>query len=263
MAETTIVTPPHAVSSPGFDRFGTIPTADDIKRIYLWGCKLTNAAGVEIPDDVISHHIVEAISFIEHILNTTITPTKFEERQDFRTQDYNSWCFLNVQHCPIISVEEVAVQFINNSNLIVFPSDWLRIYNLSGQIQLTPMSGSLVGWSIGLGGTMILPGGFLSRTEFPQLFSIKYTAGFEQDKIPLLITSLVARWACLQILAQLESLIIAPGIAGYTISLDGAAQAVTKLPAVYGILAQQMVTAFNAELATAKTYYNRVNVQVA
>lgn len=263
MAETTIVVPAHAASSPGYDRFGTIPTAGDLKRLYLWGCKLTNQQGIEIPDDVINHHIVEAISFIEHTLNLTINPTTYTEEQDFRANEYSSWCLLNMKHAPIISVTSIGCKFISSATLISFPTEWQRIYNLSGQIQLTPTSGTLGSWALSVGGTMILPGGLMARSDFPQLLEVVYTAGFEQDKIPHIICSLVSRWACLQVLAMLGNLIIAPGIAGYNIGLDGAAQSVTKIPDPYMVLAQQMMNAFNAELAICKTHYNRINMQVA
>lgn len=263
MAETTVVFPAHAVSSPGFDRFGTLINADDIKRKYLWGCKLTNQQGVEIPDEVITHHILEAVSFIEHTLNVTITPTTYTEHPDFRNNEYNSWCLLNLQHAPIIDITSLGVQFVSSQTLIAFPHEWMRIYNLAGQVQLTPTSGTLGSWSMSIGGVMILPGGFLARNDFPQLFECVYTAGFEQDKIPFIINSLVARWACLQILAMLGNLVIGPGLAGYAIALDGASQAATKLPDPYAVLAQQMMNAFNAELSCAKTYYNRINLQVS
>lgn len=263
MSETTIVFPAHATSSPGYDRFGTIPTASDLKKIYLWGCKLTNSQGIEIPDEVIEHHIVEAISFIEHTLNLTITPTTYTENQDFRNNEYNSWCLLNLNHAPIIDVASVGVKFVSSQTLISFPQEWMRIYNLSGQIQLTPTSGTLGSWSMSLGGVMIMPGGFLARNDFPQLFEIVYRAGFEQDRVPLMIVSLISRWACLQMLAMLGNLIIGAGIAGYSIGLDGVSQAVSKIPDPYMVLSQQMMTAFNAELACAKTYYNRIGLQVA
>lgn len=263
MSENTIVFPQHATSSPGFDRFGTLVNADELKRLYLWGVKLTNQQGVEIPEEVINHHILEAVSFIEHTLNVTITPTEYSEKQDFRNNEYNSWCLLNLQHSPIIEVEHVACQFINDQSLIIFPKEWIRTYNLSGQVQLTPTSGTLGAFAISMSGFMILPGGFLARSDFPQLFDIKYTAGFEQDKIPLIINGLVAKWASLNILAILGNLVLAPGIQGYAIGLDGASQSVNKIPNPYMFLAQQYMSSFNAQLTVAKNFYQRINIQVS
>ena len=263
MSDTNIVFPPHSTSSPGYDRFATLVTACDLRNLYLWGCKLENSLGVTIPDEVITHHILSAISFIEHTLNTTITPTDYIENQDFRAQDYSSWCILNLQHTPIIEVTKISVKFIKSSTTVDYPTDWYRVMNLAGQVMLTPTAGTLGSWSLGMGGVMLLPTGFLSRNDFPQLFEITYKAGFEQDKVPFIINSLVARWACLNILAILGNVIIAPGVAGYSIGLDGVSQSVSKLPNPYMVLAQQHMDAFNAELQIAKSFYKRVNLQVS
>lgn len=263
-ADTNIINPVSSISNPGFNRNSTLITPDEIRRNYLWGCKLVSPIDqTPYPDEAIQNQILTAISVIEHDLNVTITPTAYTENKDYRIEDYTSWCILNLQHTPVISVDTISVKWVNTSSTITFPQEWIRLDHLAGQVQLTPTAGTMAQWSFSIAGGIILPGGLYQRQDFPQLFEVVYTAGFEQDKIPYIINSLVAKYASIQILAQLTNAVIAPGIAGYSIGMDGLAQSVSKIPSPYMVLMQTLMDQFNQELKIAKGFYQRINFCIA
>ena len=263
LTDVNIINPPASTSTPGFDRNTTMITPAQIKSDYLWGVKLTNKDGVEIPDSVVERHLLSAISTFEVGTNIVVTPTQFVDQKDFRIEDYSSWSILHLDRMPIISVESIEIQFIrDHPQTIAFPEEWYRIYPLAGQIQLTPTGGSMAGWAISAGGLMLPSTGLLFRKDFPSLFKISYTAGFENDKIPYLVVDTIAKMASLTILALLANVIIAPGIAGYSLGLDGVSQAVTKLPSPYMDLMQMYSQQIQDQLSKIKKYFQRINLVV-
>jgi hypothetical protein len=265
MADKNLINPANSISSPGFSRNGTLITAQELRENYLWGVDLRDRrTNLDMPDTVITRHILDAVSFIEHVLNLTLTPTSYEEDHDFRAEDYGSWGFINLYHSPVISVEAFEIHFLTTvPPYITFPSDWYRIYREAGQICLAPTIGSLDSWSIAAAGIMIQPGGFINRREFPQLFKLRYTAGFENDKIPYLLNSLIAQWSAINLLAMLGNIIISPGVVGYAIGLDGSTESVQKNPDPYQVMTQVFLNAFNQELSIAKSKYSKIRMRVA
>ena len=267
MADDVNVVHPASSTSDlpsGFSRNGPIITAANIKSNYLWGVKLSDADGNEIPDSVVDNHILNAISFLEIYLNVNINPVEYTEFVDYRREDWSAWNFLVVNHYPIISIASFQVRFIKDESTLDFPEEWYRIQRETGQIQLTPTAGTLEGWLIGLGNVLLTPGGSLvARKDFPNLFKIVYTAGFEAEKVPYAINNLVGILASVKCLAQLGNLVIAPGIGGTAIGLDGLSESTSRAePNPYQGIMDTYMNEFNQQAEIIKNYYKRINCYV-
>ncbi len=222
---SNIIFPPNSTSNPGFLRYETLLTVDELKRRYLYGVSFIDRSGNEIDPVVFEDSITEAISEIEHELNLTITPTKYTEYKDYDINDYRNFSFLQLDHRPTISVDTVSLQLIKGENLVSFPPEWIRLYNAGSQVQITPTSGSVSGFIIGNSG--YLPVIYGVTRNFPQMIEVVYNAGFEQDKIPKIINTLIGLYASIPLLIMAGDLVLGAGIASETISLDGLSQSVS------------------------------------
>lgn len=230
-AETSNIFPPLATSNPGFTRTESILTAVDVKNEFLWGIPLKDTQGNEMPIAVIERHLRGAISTIEHNFNVCITPTTYVESRDYRAEDYDHWFFFNVSHRPISPNPDdvkIEIQYIKDNTLVELPKAWYRIYSESGQIQMTPTSGTMGNFFFGQAG-MILPGLWGCKKDYPQLIKVTYVAGFEQDKVPAAMNQLIGYMAAINVLEIMSDLIFGiPGLNSYGIGLDGLSQSITK-----------------------------------
>ncbi len=108
--------------------------------------------------------------------------------------------------------------------IIDFPRQWLRIAYGVGQIQITPNSAAISTFVVGNAGN--LPRVFGARDYFPQMIKINYTAGFEKDKIPMIISHWVGLKAAIQLLRIAGDIIFGAGVMNTSIGLGGLSQSI-------------------------------------
>lgn len=232
MTESTIIYPQNADSNPGFKRLESLLTPAALRRRFLWGIPLKAPNGEEMGDDQLAYHIEAATSIVEHLLNVTVTPTQYkQESHDYRAEDYDAWFWLQLRHRPLFPDPEtitVEIQYVNQASLIVLPNQWYRTYSEPAQIQMTPTAGTMGQFFMSQSGA-ILPGIWGSKKDYPSLIKVTYTAGFEQDKIPIAINHLIGYRAAVDILEVMRDLVAGmPGIGSYGLGLDGLSQSISK-----------------------------------
>ena len=257
MQDTNIVFPPNSVSNPGYERFESIISIADFKKRFLTGVKLTDSSGNRLIDDeTIKYYINLGISKLEHYLDITLTPTDYTEKRDYLVNNYYDYGFIDLYHRPIIRVNSVKVKYNTQTTLIQYPLEWLRVYNEIGQIQITPTSGAISFFNLNNSG--YLPQLLGVASQYPQLFEINYTAGFEQDKIPFAMLQIVGVFAVVPLLITLGTYTLGLGISGTSISLDGLSQSSNLFnypKGLYGPRIQAYQDMIKDELATLKKYY--------
>ncbi len=226
MIDENIVFPTVSESNPGFSRFEPILTVATLKIRFLHGINFTDSNGVMLSDDAFEDAILAAMSDFEHAFDLTLTPTTYTDKKDYEISDYNNWCFVQLNHRPIIEVISFKLKFVAHQELISFPLDWMRVYNAGGQIQLTPTAGAL--GSFNIGGASMLPKVFGIAQRYPQLYEIIYKAGFEQDKIPRIVNQWIGLTAANYMLPVAGNIILGNGTTSESISFDGMSQSTSK-----------------------------------
>lgn len=252
------------MAGASFDRTESLLTASELKKRYFHGVTIRDDEGNDLPDEVYDTFINQAISWLEHELDISIYPKKHVERRDFNRTDYLNWGFLKLYHFPVLSVEAWKAQYPVNTDLITYPTEWYRVYNESGEIQLVPTSGSIT--------TFFIPGGsilpyVLGSKHIPQFFEIEYTSGFEADCIPYAINQVIGLKAAIDLFNIAGDLVGGgAGIAGYNISIDGLSQGVqttsSATNAGYGARILSYEKQIQAHMKTLKGYYKGVNLVV-
>lgn len=257
MISTNIVFPPKSVSNPGYNRFETFLTVEDFKKRFLVGVPLTDSNGnLLVDDETIKNYILIGVSYIEHALNITLTPTTYTEKRDYSVNNYYNYGFIDLYHKPIIKVNSVKVKYQANQTLIQYPLEWLRVYSEIGQIQVTPTSGALNYFNLDNSG--YLPQLLGVASQYPQLFEIEYVAGFEQDKIPYFINQIVGMYGAIPLLISLGTSTLGVGISGASITLDGLSQSTNLFNnprGLYGARIQSYQDLIGSMLELAKRYY--------
>ena len=208
-------------------RYSEVPNVAKMRSTYLFGIPLTSSlTGQTVSDEMIQTYLDSAISELEMSLDLTITPTKYSERQDWNREVFinsNAWTKLN--HKPVISVSEFSIVFSNDDQkVITFPLEFVYVDSQDAAVRLVPAIGTTVQ-------------GFLQSTyagaqmwgmyaagsgHFPGAIRIDYIAGFENGKIPALISGLIGNIAAYKLLTNIAPLLFP--YSSHGISIDGVSQ---------------------------------------
>lgn len=219
---------------PSVDRFSSLPTATDIKNRYLFGIPLTSAfTGQTLSDETIDYYIKSAISELEHTLDIYVTPVKFREKHDYNRADFTwSYNFLKLNHRPVQNVEKIELSFSNNddvSGFVNFPLEHVHLMGQEGTVQLVPAFGtSLSGFLLSaFSGTQFHALRATGVSNFPGGVRVTYTAGFEDGKVPAIISQLIGIMGTLNVLYLLGPMLFPHN--SVSVSIDSVSQSTGTL----------------------------------
>lgn len=214
-----------------FQRFGALPTPTEMRHRALFGVPLkSQLTNEEITDETIQHYISSAISEIEHELDLYITPVTFEEKHDYRKHEFTwNYNYLKLHHPNVINIEKVELTFSNTDDelgFVNFPLEHVHVQPQEGVMQLVPAFGtSLSGFLLSaFSGTQFHALRAMGLTDFPGGVRVKYTAGFEKDKVPTAMIELIENMAAWKLLSFIGPLIFPHTSVG--VSMDGVSQSV-------------------------------------
>jgi len=240
-------------------RYAEIPTVEKMRSTYLFGLPLKSTlTGQEVSDPMIQTFIDAAIGQLEMDLNITITPTTFDERHDWiREQWTNSFGWLKPNHKPIISVSEVSIVFSNDEKRsVTFPNEFVYVNQQDASVQVVPAIGtSMQGFLVSVfAGSQLWALYTQNLGSFPGAIRVIYKAGFEKNKIPAMIASLIGLIASYKLLTNIGPLLFP--YTGYSIGLDAASQSVS-LPGPQFLSARikDLETQIDKEMEIARHYF--------
>ena len=251
---------------PKVQRFNPIPTAAIMRSKMLFGIPLRSSlTGQEVDDATLESFINEAISEIEHSLDLYITPVRFVEKHDYLRQNFTwNYNYLKLNHPNICAVEEIALSFTNlldnesGQPFVNFPLEHVHVMPQEGTVQLVPAFGtSLSGFLLSaFSGTQFHALRAIGITNFPGGVRVTYTAGFQKDKVPAVITALIETIAAMRTLSTLGPIIFPHN--STSISIDSTSQNVSTLgPAFLRQRLEELEKQKQEQIIAAKAYYQR------
>ena len=172
---------------------------------------------------MLQHYIDSAIQHTQRMLQIRINPVDVkDELHDYYVGDYMSWGFMQLHAKPIIEITELSMNF-GDQKMFDIPKDWIRKFDISGQLQLFPTSGSAGSMILTQGGSFLpmIAGGWNTA---PQMWRVSYRAGMED--LPEDLVEYIMKRASVGLLQVWGDLIIGAGIANQTISIDGLSQSI-------------------------------------
>lgn len=206
-----------------FDVNSLILSVQDLKDVYLFGLDLTDDAGNPYPDVMFEWAINFAIDWLEKELDIRVRPTVIDERYDYYRRDYEQYMCLRLREAPIVSVEEISLQWPAGADILTFPSDWITIRAEEGQVNVVPTTGGFEQLVITAGGAF-LPLLAQGRDFVPDMIRVQYTAGFPYGQLPMAIRELIGKKATFGPLNVAGDLLGGAGIASQSVSIDGLSQ---------------------------------------
>ncbi len=206
------------------DLFDGVPIdKDHLVQNYLFGLILEDADRNPFPDSMYLNAIEYAISYVQRQIDVCIIATPFVERHDYIVEDYRNFVYLPTDHIPILSVERFAAEFPPESYVLDFPPEWITFDPIRA-ISVVPNGGAAMAAVLIGAGQILLPLLYGGARRVPNLLVVKYTAGFELDKIPPDVIHTISLYAAIQILHPAGDLIIGPGISNQELSINALKQ---------------------------------------
>lgn len=252
--------PANSTTCPPFTSYEPLLSVEQLKTRYLFGLDMTDKNGNPIPDDTFQNAINSAVSYLEHALDIVILKRQFVENYDYRAVDYIEFNFIQLKHRPLNEMILLRAMFPSNRELVKYPEEWYVTEKESSQIQLSPVEGTFSGLIVTQGGSY-LPLIYGVRSHWPHLFEVTYTAGFDNDKIPVLINEMIGMRAAIRLFDILSDILFGP-IASETVSLDGAnvSKALTAAAGVAAFSAR--IKSYRADLvdymSAVRKHYNGI-----
>lgn len=246
----------QAVSSFSAPQLGAVDPALDIlsveelQELYLFGIDLSDDRGNPFPPSIYEHYIRSAVNSLEHKLDIPVRKLEVElEMHDYYREDYDKYLWVELDHHPVIEIDEVSLVLPGEAVVQVFEREWIHIDRMTGQLQLVPGTGTAGTILLGASGAW-LPLIYGNNRYIPDVFRLKYKAGFGKpspgafDRTPGLtgpvsvphprldrdqevIKDLVGKIASFGPLNIAGDLIVGAGIASKSIGLDGLSQSIS------------------------------------
>lgn len=116
-------------------------------KASMFGVKVVDPnTGNEMGDSFYTYAIETAISKVETELDIVILPRVVSEHKDYNYAEYSSYMFLHAKSKPILQVETLGLE-VNGSYKRNYPSEWWKVYNRPGHIQVAsaPLYGAISG----------------------------------------------------------------------------------------------------------------------
>lgn len=249
---------------------------NEMTNRVAFGIPLKDSEGNPFPEDLLQSYLDSAIAWAEQTLNIVIMPREELEEHDYFLTDYTNWGFIRLWKKPIIEVESLEMWY-GEQKMFDIPKDWLKIDKLSGQISLFPTSGSAGGMIITASGGLVTPLLTGNIGYAPKLWRVRYKAGLEapdpnephvyrQNHIHPNLIECIYKKAAIGVMGVYGDLIIGPGIANQSISLDGISQSVgTTQSAMFGGASariDQLQKDIDSYIPALRSYYDGINMTV-
>lgn len=246
------------------NRFANMPTPADMRKRSLFGIPLKSQfTGELVEDATLQFYIDAAISELEHTLDLYISPILFDERHDYsRHSQLWSFGYLKVDHSPVNTVKKFELTFNNGMAqtppLVDIPLEFIHTQPLEGTIQMVPaqgvtISGLVISIYSGLGYHAL---NSQAITSWPGAVHVIYEAGFQNDKVPALLASLIENLAAIKFLSTLGPVIFPHN--SVSIGIDGTSQSVSTMgPGFFQNRMKELQEIVDKQIDTAKGYYNK------
>lgn len=190
------------------------------------------------PDSIYTMVLNRAVAEAEKTFDVTILPQREVDRYDYHRADFNAFANIQAYHRPIIHLENLTLYY-NNQTILNVPQEWLKIYNRTGQIQVSP-SVLMQGLNTTINPTIypiinspygMVPSPYQETEVAPQMLGATYVAGMMPHTgrdgvnydymIQPDMVAYIAKLAAIEVLERWGRSILGPGVASYSVSVDG------------------------------------------
>lgn len=262
---------PEGASATPFSRLEPLLTVEQLKSRHLKGIPLMlrvkgdDGKPVRFTDAELADYIDQAVTMAEELTHLIIMPTQFQEKLPFSKQDFEAFGYFQLPHKPIASIEALNVTLADNSDVFVFPIEWIETANLiHGQLNIVPLAFQGIEGGTGIiggglsagGGTAVFFNALWNRPWVAALFGITYTAGFRDGLLPKPVNRLIGVIAAMMTLTQIAAAYA--HATSVSLGVDGVSQSVgTPGPQRYQVRMEELKAERDELVAKLKKGYGK------
>ena len=209
-------------------------TPAKLKERFLFGVEIIDNEGNELSEETLQAYIDMAVSELEHDLDIPIVPTEICEEKDYFSNDYYGWGYFQLNTLPLIQMKEMNVVYLEDDPstpasqgevVLEIPQSWWRVREHDGIVRLVPNNRFPARLAVDNAGAFF-PELFRRNGHVPNLWRIKYDAGFKDGCVPMAINAAVGLMASIYALNIAGDLVLGAGIASSSLSIDGLSQSI-------------------------------------
>lgn len=211
------VFPDRAVAAQEWGRVEPLITPQQLKDYFLFGIPLYSMAPdpvtglrAEVTTEMLKSHIERAVAQAELDTGLTIFPVQYDERHPFDRNFWLNFGYTRVEHRPVASLEKFAFTPASGNAIFEINLQWVDNAQFhKGQINLIPFVPAVAAQFVPTGNSSGNGSAYLQILQgiswVPSLVETKYTAGFPDGKIPVIINEVIGTIAAMNVLSMLQA----------------------------------------------------------
>jgi hypothetical protein len=214
-----------------FVRFKTMVTPEDVVKHGLIGIPKTfPLTGEEISEEFIASHLHSVIGELE-MQGMIMSPAIFHHIDDLIGEGIAGIKFFPtiLKKFPVREIESIELRYpnaqINKPTLLyTIPKEWITFEN--GKVNVIATTGFLTPNLVS--GSANIPLVNLFQTNYkPSGYRVNYKAGFDQDRLPVIVWHLVVDMTALNVITDIAPMMFSN--TGINVGIDGVSQS-AQLP---------------------------------
>lgn len=210
----------------GFIRSEPLLDVKRFKEEYLFGIPLVSALTQEkVSNNTLKSFIRKGISDFETSVRIPVNPIKSTDWFDFERADDLQFGTRRLNRWPLLQVESLyaVLPGRREEEGTDYPTEWVTPDGDTGLIRIVPISSSLTNADaqfISSTGFKALAMGTMK--QWPKLWRVTYTAGFDHDKVPAIVNDLIGIMSAIKFLSQMGPVLFP--VNSISIGIDGMSQ---------------------------------------
>lgn len=216
----------QGIGEPGQTRVGPMLDVERFRAEYLFGIPLTSPlTGETVSDETLKQFIRKGIAEFETVVRIAVSPTRLVEKFDYERADDIQFGTKRLRRWPLLSVTKLQAQWPGRieGQEVPYPTNWVEPDGDTGLIRIVPRSGTDVASDVNFVRSIGYQGITIGNIKnWPAMWSLEYTAGFDFDQVPDAVNDLIGTLAAIKFLSQMGPAIFP--VNSYSVGIDGMSQ---------------------------------------
>lgn len=222
---------PNKVTSSPWQRLRPLPTAEELRSLYLFGIPLwsmfpdpVTGKRDRMTDDELRQIVERSVGLVEELTGCLVAPSEVKDPAPFDRTEYMHYGYNQINIRPITSLLSLAIMTADRQRIFEIPVQWVATADLvKGRITIQPMGTYTSPLAVSpVGGAPFLMYMSGNANFIPQWWQIHCVAGFKDMMVPEFVARLIGLKAAYDILSMLAATY--GFMTGGSLGIDGLSQ---------------------------------------
>ncbi|WNM70332.1 hypothetical protein [Myxococcus phage Mx1] len=235
--------PENAVAAHEWSLYEPLITPQQLVTRFLWGIPLVSSTMdpisrtyARMTDDILQDIILRGTATLTVEAGIDVFPVRRVEKKPFDKQEMMDLGYMRTNYRPVISVDKLSIAPGDSPDILIISPDWIASDGFArGEIRIIPTIGTIHGGyipaSTGVGNGSAFVAIMGGRFWQPSFFTLEYTTGFADGRIPRPLNELIGCYAAIDCLSMIGTTNRANS---RSIGMDGMSESVSNAgPQIY------------------------------